>query len=152
MHYILLLARMEMGLFLKKIFYSKNLCPPKKLKYKRYILFFSQVWDDELALLAHFWSSNCEMMANENRHDQSTVFDYVGQINAASSNYTINLTSMVFEWYYEGLDFDYSQAACIDEDGEEQDELEGCERYVQVRPQQSAAGTIGVPKQKMYHF
>ena len=72
------------------------------------------------------------MMPNENRHDQSTVFDYVGQINAASANYTINLTSMVFEWYYEGLSFDYSQAACVDDDGEAQDEAEGCERYIQV--------------------
>ena len=72
------------------------------------------------------------MMPNENRHDQSTVFDYVGQINAASANYTINLTSMVFEWYYEGLNFDYSQAACIDEDGEAQEDAEGCDRYIQV--------------------
>ena len=71
-------------------------------------------------------------MPNENRHDQSTVFDYVGQISAASANYTINLTSMVFQWYYEGLSFDYSQAACVDEDGEAQDEEEGCERYIQV--------------------
>ena len=71
-------------------------------------------------------------MPNENRHDQSTVFDYVGQISAASANYTINLTSMVFQWYYEGLSFDYSQAACVDEDGEAQDEAEGCERYIQV--------------------
>ena len=91
-----------------------------------------QTWDDELALLAHFWSANCELMPNENRHDQSTVFDYVGQISAASANYTINLTSMVFQWYYEGLSFDYSQAACVDEDGEAQDEAEGCERYIQV--------------------
>ena len=70
------------------------------------------------------------MMPNENRHDQSTEFDYVGQINGASANYTINLTSMVFQWYFEGLSFDYSQAACIDEDGEAQEE--GCERYIQV--------------------
>ena len=90
------------------------------------------MWDDELALLAHFWSTTCEMMPNEDRHDQSTMFDYVGQINAASANYTINLTSMVFQWYYEGLSYDYSQAACIDDDEEAQDEAEGCERYIQV--------------------
>ena len=41
---------------------------------------------------------------------------------------------MVFQWYYEGLSFDYSQAACVDEDGEAQDEAEGCERYIQVSP------------------
>ena len=41
---------------------------------------------------------------------------------------------MVFQWYYEGLSFDYSQAACVDEDGEAQDEAEGCERYIQVNP------------------
>ena len=91
-----------------------------------------QVWDDELALLAQFWSVMCEMMPNENRHEQSTEYDYVGQINAASLNYTINLTSMVFDWYFDGRAYDHTQAACIDDEGEEAEE--GCERYIQVRP------------------
>ena len=69
-------------------------------------------------------------MPNENRHEQSTEYDYVGQINSASFNYTINLTAMVFDWYFDGREYDYSQAACIDEDGEEAEE--GCERYIQV--------------------
>ena len=69
-------------------------------------------------------------MPNENRHEQSTEFDYVGEIGAGSANYTINLTSMVFEWYFDGRTYDYSQAACIDDDGEAQEE--GCERYIQV--------------------
>ena len=88
------------------------------------------MWDDELALLAQFWAVNCEMMPNENRHEQSTEFDYVGQTNGGSLNNTINLTAMVFDWYYEGVDYDYSQAACIDEDGEAAEE--GCDNYIQV--------------------
>ena len=87
-------------------------------------------------------------MPNENRHEQSTVFDYVGQINDASANYTINLTSMVFQWYYEGLSFDYSQAACVDEDGEAQEEeAEGCERYIQVSIFLSLSLSLVLPQQ-----
>ena len=101
---------------------------------------FLQVWDDELALLAQFWAVNCELMPNENRHEQSTEFDYVGQLNSASLNNTINLTSLVFDWYFEGRAYDYSQAACIDDDGEEDEE--GCESYVQVSRLSSLRGCL----------
>ena len=91
----------------------------------------TQEWDEDLARLAQYWSVNCELMPNENRHAQSEDFDYVGELAGASVNYTINYTAIVFDWYFDGLNYDYSQAACIDEDGEAEEE--GCERYIQVR-------------------
>ena len=92
-----------------------------------------QEWDEQLAALAQFWAVNCELEPNENKHEQSTDYDYVGEILHASGNFSINLTSMVFEWYFDGRFYDYSQASCINENGEAQEDLEGCERYVQVR-------------------
>ena len=70
---------------------------------------------------------------NENRHEQSTDYDYIGEILHGSANYSINLTSMVFEWFFDGRLYDYNLASCVDEDGEAAEELEECERYVQVR-------------------
>ena len=67
---------------------------------------------------------------NEKKHEQSTEYDFVGEILAGSGNYSINLTSMVFEWFFEGRNYQYSTAACIDDDGNEAEE--GCERYLQV--------------------
>lgn len=75
---------------------------------------------------------NCAIEPNENRHEQSTEYDYVGEIMYGSGNFSINLTSMVFEWYFESRNYDYSSAACVDENGDAADELEDCERYVQV--------------------
>lgn len=89
-----------------------------------------QQWDDELAALAQFWSVNCMLEPNEKRHDQSSEYDYIGEIQAGSGNYSINLTSMVFEWFFEGRNYQYSTASCIDDDGNEEEE--GCERYIQV--------------------
>ncbi len=68
---------------------------------------------------------------NERKHEQSTDYDYVGEILDGSGNYTINLTAMVFNWFFEGRDYNFNSAACVDEDGEEAEE--GCERYLQVR-------------------
>lgn len=68
---------------------------------------------------------------NERKHEQSSYYDFVGEILDGSSNTTINLTSMVFGWFFEGRDYNFNSAACVDEDGEEAEE--GCERYVQVR-------------------
>ncbi len=67
---------------------------------------------------------------NERKHEQSTEFEFVGEILDGSANYTINLTSMVFGWFFEGRDYSFSSAACINENGEEAEE--GCERYLQV--------------------
>ena len=68
---------------------------------------------------------------NERKHEQSSYYDFVGEILDGSANTTINLTSMVFGWFFEGRDYNFNSAACVDEDGEEAEE--GCERYVQVR-------------------
>ena len=73
------------------------------------------------------------MELNEHRHEQSTEYDFVGEILHGSGNYSINLTSMVFEWFFEGRNYDYSSAACVDEDGEQQDEEEECRRFIQVK-------------------
>lgn len=70
---------------------------------------------------------------NENRHEQTTEYDYIGEIMHGSANYSINLTSMVFEWYFDGRNYDYSLGSCVNENGEAEEDLEGCERYVQVR-------------------
>lgn len=40
---------------------------------------------------------------------------------------------MVFNWFFEGRSYSYDLASCLDEDGEAAEELEGCEKYVQVR-------------------
>lgn len=92
-----------------------------------------QVWDTELASLAQFWAVNCMIEPNENRHEQTTEYDYIGEIMHGSANYSINLTSMVFEWYFDGRNYDYSLGSCVNENGEAEEDLEGCERYVQVR-------------------
>ncbi len=96
-------------------------------------MYVLQEWDTELALLAQFWAVGCMIEPNEQRHEQSTNYDYVGEVMHGSANYSINLTSMVFEWYFDGRNYDYSLGSCVDEDGEAEEELEGCERYVQVR-------------------
>ena len=90
----------------------------------------TQVWDDELAALAQFWSVNCEMMENENRHDQSTTFDYVGETLGATRNYSVDYVKIISTWFDEGQNYDYNSATCQDEDGNEEEE--GCQFYTQV--------------------
>ena len=92
-----------------------------------------QEWDDGLAALAQFWAVSCMMEANENRHEQSVDYDYVGEITFGSANYTVNMTSMVYEWFAEGVNYDYSQRACLNENGEAEDDNDECIRYLQVR-------------------
>lgn len=70
--------------------------------------------------------------ANENRHEQSSNYDYVGEILYGSANYTFNFTSMVSEWFSESVNYDYSKGACLDEDGEEDEDDDECARYIQV--------------------
>ena len=89
-----------------------------------------QVWDEQLSYLSQYWAVRCEYILNENRHEQDSNYDYVGENIAGSANYTTNLTAMVFNWYFEGRLYDYSTAACTDDDGNEEEE--GCESYTQV--------------------
>ena len=72
------------------------------------------------------------MEPNENRHEQSTEYDYVGEITHGSTNYTFDFMSMVGEWFNEGANYDFSQGACLDEDGEAQEDDDECTRYIQV--------------------
>lgn len=88
------------------------------------------VWDEQLSYLSQYWAVRCEYILNENRHEQDSNYDYVGENIAGSANYTTNLTAMVFNWYFEGRLYDYSTAACTDDDGNEEEE--GCESYTQL--------------------
>ena len=70
------------------------------------------------------------MMENENRHDQSTTFDYVGENLGATRNYSVDYVKIISTWFNEGQNYDYNSAACVDEDGNEEEE--GCQFYTQV--------------------
>ena len=77
-----------------------------------------QEWNEDLAYLAQFWASGCAYMENEDRNTQSTSFDYVGESLAATVSYTVNYTQLIGQlWYGEKRYFNYYAAACIDEDG-----------------------------------
>ncbi len=94
--------------------------------------FTLQEWDNELAALSQFWAVSCTIEANENRHEQSLEFDYVGEVSYGTANYTVSLTNMVGEWFQEGINYDYSQRACLNENGEAEDDNDECVRYLQV--------------------
>jgi hypothetical protein len=92
-------------------------------------------WNEDLAYLAQFWASGCAYMENEDRNTQSTSFDYVGESLAATVSYTVNYTQLIGQlWYGEKRYFNYYAAACIDEDGnqDEDGEFETCGRYTQM--------------------
>lgn len=91
-------------------------------------------WDNELADLSQFYSALCEGMPNEDRHDQSTEFDFVGENLAATTNYSANLnfTAIVAGWFENKKFFNYYTLTCTDADGNEDDEGEGCTRYTQL--------------------
>lgn len=95
----------------------------------------TQEWDNELADLSQFYSALCEGMPNEDRHDQSTDPDFVGENLAATTNYSANLnfTAIVAGWFENKKFFNYYTLTCTDADGNEDDEGEGCTRYTQVR-------------------
>jgi len=112
------------------------LCLP--LIYHAFFFFFFmhlcfQEWDDKLAALSQFWAVSCTMEANENRHEQSQDYDYVGEITYGTANYTVNMTSMVYQWFAEGVNYDYSQQACLNENGEAENDNDECIHYLQVR-------------------
>ena len=86
--------------------------------------------------MAQFWAANCIYEVNEQRHTQSTKFDYVGQNMIALSGYSANYTLLVNRWFRIGQSYDFSTKYCRDEDGNsEQCEDEEdciCAPYVQV--------------------
>ena len=88
--------------------------------------------------MAQFWSANCIYETNENRHTQSTTFDYVGENMLALSSSSANYTLLVNKWFQIGkTSYDFYTGYCRDEDGN-QEQCEDvrdciCAPYVQVR-------------------
>ena len=114
--------------------YFQTLSGLKKHTYIFYCLLL-QEWNDDLAYLAQFWASGCEYVENEDRNTQSTSFDYIGESFAATVSYTVNYTQLIGQlWYGEKRFFNYYAAACLDENGDldEDGEFETCGRYTQV--------------------
>lgn len=99
-------------------------------------MFPPQEWNDNLAYLAQYSAGTCEYRQEENRNSQSAAgFDYVGRNVASTSSYTVNFTQVIAQqWYGEKRFFNYYSAACLDEDGNinENGEFETCGRYTQV--------------------
>lgn len=91
-----------------------------------------QDWDDELAYAAQFWAAACEYELNEERNSQIQSYDYIGQNNGATISYTVNYTIMVQSWFQQGRYYNYYSATCIDEDGNEDEEGEACQNYINV--------------------
>ncbi len=92
-----------------------------------------QEWDEELAYLAQFWAGTCIAEENEYRNSQSSKYQSVGQSMAATASYTVNYTVLMQNtWFTEGRFYDYYGGVCSDEDGNQGEDLEGCENYVQV--------------------
>lgn len=94
--------------------------------------FFLQEWDTNLAYDAEFWADNCVYDYNEDRHDQSTEFDYVGQNIIATDETNINYTILMGGWFKQRSRYNYYTGVCVDENGDESENLEGCEGYSQV--------------------
>ncbi len=52
---------------------------------------------------------------------------------AATASYTVNYTVLIQnQWFALGQRYDYYGGLCTDEDGNQGDDAEGCENYVQV--------------------
>ena len=92
-----------------------------------------QAWDKNLAYNAEFWADNCKYEYNEDRHDQSTEYDYVGQNIVATDETSVNLTILMGQWFKQRSSYNYYTGGCRDENGDEREDLEGCEGYSQVR-------------------
>lgn len=99
--------------------------------------FLLQEWDENLAYLAQYSAGTCEYRINEEQNLQSAPgFDYIGRNAAATSMYTVNYTRLIGQqWYGEKRYFNYYSVACLDDDGNmnENGEFENCGRYTQVR-------------------
>ena len=88
-----------------------------------------------MAYQAQYWASACQYEENEDRHTQSTSFDYIEESFAATVSYTVNYTQLIGQlWFAEKRFFNYYASACLDENGdmEEDGEFETCGRYTQV--------------------
>lgn len=85
-----------------------------------------------MAYNAEFWADNCQYEYNEDRHDQSTEYDYVGQNIVATDENSVNYTILMGKWFNQRSRYNYYTGGCQDEDGEEKEDLEGCEGYSQV--------------------
>ena len=99
------------------------------------LTFSLQEWNEDLAYQAQYWASACEYAENEDRNTQSTSFDYIGESFAATVSYTVNYTQLIGQlWYGERKFFNYYAAACLDENGDldEDGEFETCGSYTQV--------------------
>ena len=92
-----------------------------------------QAWDSNLAYSAELWAEECEYDYNEDRHDQSSEYDYVGQNILATDEQSVNYTNLMGRWFKQRSRYNYYTSGCVDEDGEEKEELEGCEGYSQVQ-------------------
>ena len=71
-------------------------------------------------------------MENENRHDQSQDYDFVGENLGATLNYTVNFTSIVASWFENKKFYNYYTGTCTDADQDEDEDGEGCIPYTQV--------------------
>ncbi len=80
-------------------------------------------------------------MTNEERHDQSTDYDYLGENLVATGNYSYSLTTMVESWFLERENYDYYTAYCDDGDDDDDDDdnvdssngdKDPCSGYTQV--------------------
>ena len=99
-----------------------------------------QEWNEELAYLAQYRAASCAArQEEEDRSSQSTSFDYVGQSVAATYspgyNGAVNYTRLIGQqWYAEKRFYSYYGAACLDDDGNlnEDGGFENCGRYTQV--------------------
>ena len=85
-----------------------------------------------MASNAEYWAIECQYEYNEDRHDQSTEYDYVGQNILATDEESVNYTLLMGKWFQQRSNYNFYTGGCRDEDGEEQEDLEGCEGYSQV--------------------
>ena len=85
-----------------------------------------------MASNAEYWAIGCQYEYNDDRHDQSTEYDYVGQNILATDEESVNYTLLMGKWFQQRSNYNFYTGGCRDEDGEEQEDLEGCEGYSQV--------------------
>lgn len=85
-----------------------------------------------MAYNAEFWAGNCRYEYNEDRHDQSTEYDYIGQNIIATDEQSVNYTLLMGKWFNQRSRYNYYTGGCRNDDGEEREDLEGCEGYSQV--------------------
>ena len=80
--------------------------------------------------MARLWANKCTFEDNNNRHVESSNFDYVGENMLATTNSSYNYTTLVSMWYDDWIYYNYANATCIDGNGDVNSEK--CEGYTQV--------------------